>query len=307
MLVCTGPIHHTDPVRRTSAGSAVLILAALLTACGDDATSDGSERQPDAAGEESPQLNPRTASFAVLDDGRAELALLSQGNLGAAFQADPSSGDDEGADPAGETGTGCDADVSFEDRLDPDGLAIGDADIDYWLIDDVRLMAVTSKVSSFGDEATAEAAFGALYDDIGGCTHFEETTADGSESTVIDVTVDTDPATDDVDDQFSMVGGGAWTYGGQEVPLGVGFSIARIDSNVTMVMLLSIGVTEDNELLAPYTEIAADRLAVVNADGIPEDVQAPQPSSTPPVRVPIERAPTTLEQFYASAPGILGD
>lgn len=294
-------------MRRASALPAVLLLAAFLTACGDESTTDGSERKPDASSADAPQLNPRTASFAVLDDSRAELALLSQGNLGAAFQADPSSGDDQDVDPAAETPTGCDADVSFEDRLDPDGLAIGDADIDYWLVDDARLMAVTSKVSSFGDEATAAAAFEALHEDLGECTHFEETAEDGSESMVIDVTVDTEPATDDVDDQFAMVGGGSWMFEGQDVPVGVGFSIARIDGNVTMVMLLSIGVTEDNELLAPYTEIAADRLVVVAADGTPEDVPAPLPTSTPPVRVPIERAPATLEEFLASAPGILGD
>ncbi|MBJ7331406.1 MAG: hypothetical protein JHC95_16045 [Solirubrobacteraceae bacterium] len=293
-------------MRRTAGLSAALLLALFLTACGDESTTDGSERKPDAASEESPRLNPRTASFAVLDDARAELALLSQGNLGSAFEADTSSGDDEPVDPAADTATGCEADVSFEDRLDPDGVAIGDADIDYWLVDDVRLMVVTSKVSSFGDEATAEAAFGALYDDIDGCTHFEDSSEDGTESTVIDVTVDTETATDDVDDQFAMVGGGTWSFEGQEVPLGVGFSIARIDSNVTMVMLLSIGVTEDNELLAPYTEIAADRLVQVAADQVPVDVPAPLPSSTPPVRVPIERTPTTIEQFLASAPGILG-
>ena len=45
--------------------------------------------------------------------------------------------------------------------------------------------------------------------------------------------------------------------------------------------------TEDNELLAPYTEIAADRLVTVAADGVPEDVPAPLPSATPPVRGPI--------------------
>jgi hypothetical protein len=309
VLVCTRQIHHTDPVRRTSALSAALLLAALLTACGDESTTDGSDRKPDAVSEDSPQLNPRTASFAVLDDSRAGLALLTLGNLGPGFEADPASSDDsdEIEDPAVETDTGCEADVSFEDRLDPDGLAVGDADQDFWLIDDVRLMAVTSQVASFGDEATAEAAFDALYEDIGECTHFEDATEDGSESTVIDVTVDTDTATEDVDDQFDMVGGGSWTFDGQTIPLGVGFAIARIDSNVTMVMLLSIGVTEDNELLAPYTEIAADRLAVVNADGTPEDVAAPSPRSTPPVRVPIEPVPATLEQFYAVAPGILGD
>jgi hypothetical protein len=297
-------------VRRTPLPRAlpVLLLAgALLTACGDETTSDGSDRKPDVATEESPQLNPRTASFAVLDDGRAELALLSQGNLGAAFEADPGSGDEEVEDPPAETATGCDADVTFQDRLDPDGLALGDADIDYWLFDDVRLMAVTSAVRSFGDETTAEAAFDALYEDIGECTHFEDASPDGSETTVIDVTVDTDTATDVVDDQFDMVGGGTWSFDGQEVPVGVGFAIARIDSNVTMVMMLSIGVTEDNELLAPYTEIAADRLAQVAAGETPTDVAAPLPTAIPPVRAPIERTPTTLEGFYAAAPGLLGD
>ena len=161
--------------------------------------------------------------------------------------------------------------------------------MDYLLIDDARLMVVTSDVRSFGDENTAEAAFDALYEAIGECTHFEDTSEDGLESTVIDVTIDTDTATEDVDDQFDMTGGGTWTFDGQEIPLGVGFSIARIDSNVTMVMLLSIGVPEDSELLAPYTEIAADRLAAVTAGETPEDVAAPQPVAAPPVRVPIER------------------
>jgi hypothetical protein len=297
-------------VRRTRlhrALPALLLAGALLTACGDETTSNGSDREPDAAADGSPRLDPRTAAFAVLDDARAGLALLSQGNLGAAFEADPSPGDDESEDPAAGTATGCDSDVTFQDRLDPDGLALGDADIDYWLIDDVRLMAVTSAVSSFGDETTAKAAFDALYDDIGGCTHFEDASEDGTETTVIDVTVDTDAATEDVDDQFDMVGGGTWSFDGQDIPLGVGFAIARIDSNVTMVMMLSIGVTEDNELLAPYTEIAADRLVAVADGGIPADVAAPLPSATPPVFAPIEPAPATLEDFYAAAPGILGD
>jgi hypothetical protein len=298
-----GPVR---PTRLHRALPALLLAAGLLTACGDETTSDGSDRRPDTATEESPRLNPRTASFAVLDDARAELALLSQGNLGAAFEADKSSGD-EVEDPESETPTGCDAEVTFQDRLDPDGLALGDADIDYWLIDDVRLMAVTSAVSSFGDETTAEAAFDALYEDVGECTHFEDASEDGSETTVIDVTVDTDTATEDVDDQFDMVGGGTWSIDGQDVPLGVGFAIARVDSNVTMVMLLSIGVTEDNALLAPYTEIAADRLVQVAAGETPADVAAPLPSATPPVRAPIERTPVTFEDLYASAPGILGD
>jgi hypothetical protein len=303
------------PVRRASAPAApaALVLAALLgsllTGCGDESTSDGSDRRPEAAAEGSPVLNPRTASFAVLDDARAELALLTQGNLGPGFEADPSSEDPGGeadADP-GESETGCEADVAFEDRLDPDGLALGDAAIDYFLVDDVRLMVVTSRVSSFGDEATAEAAFGALVDDIGGCTHFEDVAEDGSESTVIDVTSTDDPATEDVDDQLTMVGGGTWSFEGQNIPLGVGFASARIGSNVTMVMLLSIGVTEDNELLAPYTEIAADRLATVAADGVPEDVAAPQPTAGPGARLPLPQTQATLEDFFDGAPAILDD
>lgn len=300
-------------MRRPSAPAAALLLtallASLLTGCGDESTSDGSERRPEAAAEGSPVLNPRTASFAVLDDARAELALLSPGNLGPGFEADPSSEDpgaEADADP-GDAATGCEADVAFEDRLDPEGLALGDAAIDYFMADEVRLLVVTSRVSSFGDDATAEAAFGALVDDIGGCTHFEELAEDGSENTVIDVTTDSAPATEDVDDQLTMVGGGTWSFEGQSIPLGVGFAAARVDSNVTMVMLLSIGVTEDNELLAPYTEIAADRLATVAADGVPEDVAAPSPTSTPGARLPLPQTPATIEEFYDGAPAILDD
>lgn len=315
VLVCTRTILHTCPVPRTLVPRrprfgrgvpALLLTAMLLSACGEETTSDGSDRRPDVASEESPRLNLRTMAFAVLDDARARLALLSQGNLGPGFEADPSSGADDPEDPSA-TATGCEADVSFPDRLDPEGLALGEAAIDYLLIDETRLLVVTSAVSSFGDEGTAEAAFEALYDDVGACTHFEDVSEDGTETTVIDVTVDTDPATDDVDDQFDMVGGGTWSFDAQSIPLGVGFAIARIDSNVTMVLLLSLGVTQDNELLAPYTEIAADRLVQVAAGETPEDVAAPLPSTTPPVRLPIEQTPASLAQFYSSAPGVLGD
>ena len=148
-------------------------------------------------------------------------------------------------------------------------------------------MVVTSAVSSFGDETTAETAVEALYEDIGECTHFEDVSEDGTETTVIDVTVDTDAATDEVDDQFAMVGGGTWTFAEQAVPLGVGFSVARVDNNVTMVMLLCIGVEEDSELLAPYTEIAADRLVAVAAGETPEVVAAPPPTAAPTARLPV--------------------
>ena len=296
--------------RLNRAVPALLLAAALLTACGDETTSDGSDREPDQtiASDDASPLTPRTASFAVFDDAAAELALLSQTNLGPAFQPDLDSADqvdDEAT--AEEVATGCDADTAFEDQFDATGLALGTADIDYLLIDDARLMVVTSDVRSFGDENTAQAAFDALYEAIGECTHFEAASEDGLESTVIDVAIDTETATEDVDDQFDMTGGGAWTFDGQEIPLGVGFSIARIDNNITMVMLLSIGVPEDSELLAPYTEIAADRLAAVMAGETPEEVAAPQPVAAPPVRAPIDPVPGTLADFYASAPGVLGD
>ena len=299
------------PVRRTRLARALpaLVLAiGFLAACGDDATSDGSDRRLDAAGsdESSSPLTPRTASFAVFDDARAELALLSATNLGPGFEADTAPETEEPAEPGGVTEGGCESETSFEDRLDPDGIALGDADIDYFLFDETRLMAVTSAVSSFGDEGTAEAALQALVDDIGQCTHFEDASEDGTETTVLDVEVDEAPATEDVDGQLSMVGGGTWTYEGQSVPIGLGFSAARVDANVTMVMLVSIGVAEDSELLAPYTEIAADRLAAVAAGETPEDVAAPLPGTAPPARVPVPGVPGTLEDFFASAPGIVG-
>ena len=307
MLVCTRRIPHTCPVRLTRVSRALpalVLAAAVLTACGDDTTSDGSDRKPADTTTESTPLNPRTASFAVLDDAHAALALLTQANLGPAFEPDSASGADDPEDPSA-SATGCDADVSFEDRFDRDGFSLADAQLDFLLFDDARLMVVTSSVSSFGDETTAEAAFDALYEDIGECTHFEESSEE--ETTVIDVEVDTDEATDDVDAQFDMVGGGTWTFDTQEVPLGVGFAIARIDESVTMVMLLSIGVTEDNALLEPYTEIAADRLAAVAAGETPDDVAAPLPGAGPRVRFPTDDEAKTIEDFLAVAPGIVGD
>ena len=35
--------------------------------------------------------------------------------------------------------------------------------------------------------------------------------------------------------------------------MGFGFSLARVDNNVTLIAVVSLGVAEDRTLLAPYT------------------------------------------------------
>jgi hypothetical protein len=321
LLVCTGrpawnlaPDHlvqHTVPVSRSSLHRGLiagLLAAAVLTACGDEATSDGSDREPDEAGasDVSARLAPRFATASVLDETRAGLAILALANLGPGFEPSSDSPAEEETEAPIEGEIACDAEVSFEDRFDPGNLALAEASEDYLYFDEARLLLVTSVVDSFGDEDTAETLFADLAEQLDDCTELGEVI--GDESTEISLTVDTEPATGDVDDQLNSVGGGIWTEEGEpDFPIALGFSIARVDNNVTMTMMISLGVLEDTQLLAPYTEIAVDRLVAVAAGELPEETAAPMPTTVPPSRLPpVAGEPRTFEEFAEVAPGILG-
>ncbi len=305
------PVPGTTLVRRLAGG---LLLAALLTGCGDESVSDGSEREPDTASDANgdtsaaPRLTARTASETVLDDGRAALALLSQTNVGALFLSEASTDElpetsEASEPPTEEEMADCYSDLSFEDRLDPAGLAVGDAAADYAYFDETRLMIVSSRVASFGDETAAAAAIDTLFDNVGECTHFE----DDEEGivTVLDLEVSTETSDEESDTQFAMIGGGSWGEGTESVPVGMGFSATRVDNNITMVMLLSLGYLEDNALVAPYTDLSIDRLLAVAAGETPEEVVGPTPTTVPPSRVPGTTDPSQLDRFLGTTPGFI--
>ena len=242
----------------------------------------------------------------MLDETRGRLALLSLANLSAGFALDGAPNADDAPDEPIEGEFGCEDDTSIEDRFDPTKTALTDVDEDYLYVDDARLLIVTTAVHSFGDEATAQAQFDVFAEPLDEeCMDLLESTQDPSSD--LDFAVDGDTATDDVDQQLNLRADGLFKEEGQpDFEVGLAFTIARIGNNVVRVDYVSFGVRADIELIAPYTEIAVDRLVAVAAGETPEDVVGPPPTVVPPARLPgLEIGPTTID-FYAIAPGILG-
>ena len=266
--------------RRLGAIASLTLLAALASACGDETTTDADEASdPTETSSASETLQPRTAAASPLGDKEAHLALLTKANLGAAFE-----GDAVVEEPVPDDGkTGCESEVPLDDRLDKQGVAASNAEIEYLMFDETRILVVSSHVTSFDDESTAEDAFAGLVEDLGDCTHLEDT--DDMGTTSVDFVNDDSTATGDVDEQFNMVGTGSALWGEEQIPLAASFSAARVGNNATMVFLVGFGAAEDSKLIGPYTEIAVNRLVAVASGQTPDDVAAPLPQA-PGIRLP---------------------
>lgn len=300
-------------VRAVPAG---LLAVALLAACGDETSPDAEGSDP-AAESGAPRLTSRTLAGTALDLPKANSALLAQANMPVGFDSlgpqtpdEPeTSGAEESEDAEGTEGTeestGCETEESFEDRFDRGGLATTRTDTGYIYGDEARLLIITSLVTSFADDEQSQSAFEAVEADFESCTHYEETDEATGDTTVIDVESDTEPATDDVDSQLNLLGEGSWSgVAFDALDLGFGLSLARVDNNVTLTQVMSLGVSADNELLAPYTEIAVDRLVAVMAGETPQDVAGPAPTPVPGSRLPVPPSADTLgfERFFAIDP-----
>ena len=262
--------------RPFAAIACLTVLAALATACSTE-DADRAEDTSDMALTSSPSPDPELAALAAgsaLNDTEAQVAVLTKENLGTGFEADEV---DEPAPPDGMTG--CESEVAFDDRLDPEGTAAADAEGEYYLFDETRILVVSSHVTSFGDEDAASEAFEGLVDNLGGCTHLETTDEGGT--VVADFEIDDETSSSEVDAQFNMVGTGTASFGpdSEPFPLAASFSAARVDNNVTMTFLVGFGSAEDSELIGPYTDIAVDRLVAVASGQTPDDVTAPAPGS----------------------------
>lgn len=284
---------------RTLSALAALALLAALTACGEE--TDGADDKAGDPGETSSPTDggpePRGLAARELAGAEAELALLSQANMGPLFERDePEVAPDDGQ-------SACASDVAFDDRLDRERVAAADVKADYVMYDDVRILGVSSHVVSFAEESEAEEAFARLAEEMGPCTHIEATEDDGTIS--VDFEIDDDTATGDVDEQFNMVGSGTMTWGDATFPVAASFSLARLGNNATMVFLVSLGSAEDRELIGPYTEISVARLVAVDEGDTPPDDTAPGPSA-PGDRLPKDLS-RSLQDDGALAPEALLD
>ena len=282
-------------VRSLPAG---LLAVALLAACGDE-TSDGSSTS-DNATDSAPTLSSRTLAGDPLDLTEAGTALLAPANAPGFENLGPATPDPDAVIDDGKTG--CESEVSFEDRFDRAHIASTRADTAYLYGDESRLLIVTSLVTSFANEALAETAFNEVQADFQSCTHYEDTSTTG-ESTVVDVENNTDAASDDVDGQLNLLGKGLWSgINFEDVEMGFGLSLARLGNNITLTQVISIGVADDRLLLAPYTAIAVDRLLAVMNDETPQDVAGPMPTAPPTSRLPMSSNASTYKTYFKLDP-----
>lgn len=285
-----------------------LLAVALLAACGEETSSDSLstsgeaiDAATDSEADDGPTLSSRTLGGDPLDLAEASTALLAGSNL-PGFE--PDSDGPTVPDPPDETDglPACETEDTFADRFDYPGNAVTRVTTDYTFFDDARLLFTSSTVASFQNDEQAAAALDEVAAQFGECSSFEET-QDGA-TVSIDIASDEEPATDDADDGFNLTATGTVVEVGTEtLAMGFGFSLARVDNNVTMTEVMSLGVPGDAALLAPYTAIAVDRLVAVMNGEAPEDVAGPGPTPAPPAsRLPTGPEAFSLERFNAVAP-----
>lgn len=286
-------------VRSLPAG---LLALALLAACGDDSAEDP-EGAADAAeaADASPTLSSRTLGGDPLDLDQASLAVLTAANL-PGFEVDGQG--PTPAEPPDETDglPVCETNDTFEDRFDYARIAPTRVVQTLVFTDEARLLFVSSTVASFQNDDQAEAALDEFATQFDDCDDFVDT-EDGV-SVSIAIEKDDEAVSSDVDDAFNMTATGTYVDpGAEEFAMGFGFSLARVDNNVTFTEIVSLGVADDRTLLEPYTGLAVDRLVAVMNDEVPEDVAGPPPTPAPPAsRLPGETGGFSLEQFSAVAP-----
>ena len=99
------------------------------------------------------------------------------------------------------------------------------------------------------------------------CRHIEFTDEDGATIT-LDVDVDNEKTTNDVDDQVNFTGTGTVSTDGFELPFGLWMAVARVDNHSTMVGVADLG-DSSAQLLDSYTKIAVERLVAVAAGDEP--------------------------------------
>ena len=238
--------------RRFAAACAVA-LALALTGCGGDEGSGGGEE-----------------SSSPLSQEQADTALLTEGNLGEGFVANPDDGDDDEAEELG-----C---LTFIDALGESEDAATTAKIDYEFQNDMGNPAVLSSVESYDDTDSADSAVDALRDELDGCDAVDYEDEDGITFS-LDVTSDDEQTADGTDDQLNVSAAGTIGSGEIELPFTLELSIAQVGQHLTIVGVTDLG-SHSSDAVDDYTQIAVDRLAAVADGDEPAETTAPAPSPT---------------------------
>lgn len=270
----TNPLRRRGGSRHSARAAAALVTAAVLLAAG---CSSAENRQGQAS----------SGGTEPLTDAQAEQALLTAENLGGDYRQTA----DDGSDDDDLTGMGCLSALGELEEADADA----QAETDYEFDGELGVPAVYSAVSSYARTSDLVDALDKFRTAMEGCSRIEDTDDEGNTIT-LDLTLDEEKTTTDVDDQINFAGTGTIASGGFELPFGLWFSVAQLDNHVTLVGVADMGHAR-GPMLAALTEVAVDRLAAVAAGDEPSDAVAalPDPADDPAAEAPDPSAGQAVE------------
>jgi hypothetical protein len=197
-----------------------------------------------------------------LSESEADLAMLSQGNLGGRFIPD-STADHTSPSP------GCLTAVdAISDQIDAPVHVVAD----YMTNTKRAFPLVSNTVASFDSIADATAALEKFRTDIAACTAVDDKDTDGTATrlTVTDDQTKTDATTSD---QVNVQAVGTITGAGGSYPIWLGLAVVRIDNNLTVISVGDLASKAPGDV-SQLIKVADARLADVMAGRTPSDAVA---------------------------------
>ena len=253
------------PLRRHLAAAAVLSLTLALGACASDETpadeapsSDTASPEPSEAEDSEPSEEPADGDF--LTDDELMPALLTADDLPGGYVHEPESEDEE--DSESFVGSCLEEIGTLTDR--PEFDADGEAKASFVLEGDAGQSSVQSQVESYADQEQVETAIALFSEVVGACSEASGTDPDGT-SYDLEVLSDQTVSLAGVDEQARVAISGTFTTGELELPVSIGYNVARIANNIVVIATLDVG--EVGEGIVPQTDVIAqvsvDRLAEI--------------------------------------------
>lgn len=242
-------------LRRATAAAVALALSLALAACGSD-DSEPTDDTTTAATTDEPTPDE---SATVLTEDEMTSALLTPEDLPGGYVLDPDDGDDSSNGFQGS----CLEDVSnLTDQ--PEFEADEKVEASFVLEGDAGQSSVKSQVQSYADQEQVVTAIELFSSTVAACPTATGTDDDGL-SYDLEVQSDQTVSLSGVDQQASVAVSGTITTQGLELPVDIGFNVARVGNNLVIISTLDVGEVGDG--VVPGTEtlgqVSVDRLADV--------------------------------------------
>lgn len=251
---------NLTPLRRAIAAAAFISLSLSLTACGSD---DAAGNDPTSATSLSTSSEEPTdeAGGVVLDEDQLSTALLTGDDLPGGFVDDPDDGDD--SDSGGFEGSCLEEVGKLTDQ--PEFDADAKVEAAFVLDGDAGQSSLKSQVQSYADEQQVVTAISMFSEVVGACESAQGTDADGL-TFDLDVLSDQTVSLSGVDEQARVSIKGSIATEGLELPVDIGYNVARVGNNLVIVSTLDVGEAGDG--IVPQT----DTLAQVSVDRLAETI-----------------------------------